>query len=107
MRDPKDTDTHDMHPAKRGRPCLDPDAGPMTEAERARRYRRRRTLSAQKANTNASRKIANEALPRYSDVDLIDAIRLAVADAKDFPRGIGRKRAGVLIAELSRRYPVL
>jgi len=40
MRDEKDKATvGDLLPAKRGRPCLDLDNGPMTDAERARRYR--------------------------------------------------------------------
>lgn len=44
MRDEKDKATlGDLLPAKRGRPCLDLDNGPLTPAERAKRYRRNRT----------------------------------------------------------------
>jgi hypothetical protein len=39
MKDPKEIATPDMLPTKRGRPVLDPGAGPMSIKERQAKYR--------------------------------------------------------------------
>ena len=95
MRDQHDTQTSDLIPAKRGRPVLDSDRGPMTPAERARRYREARKSDVK----SALRKRGDLMLDQYSDAALLDAIRASIA------AGRGGK-TGRLVAELARRYPV-
>jgi len=95
MRDQHDTHTSDLIPAKRGRPVLDVDRGPMTPAERAKRYRDNRRTDVK----SALRKRGDLMLDQYSDAALIDAIRSGIAT------GQGAK-TGRLVAELARRYPV-
>lgn len=113
MRDEKDKATiGDLLPAKRGRPCLDLDNGPMTDAERAKRYRETR-----KANLSLVRHSAGRMhgfVSEQSDHDLLDAIRKDVSLVNTInARGQGkrgtapaRKRIAALVAELSSRYPV-
>lgn len=115
MRDQLDTQTTDLLPAKRGRPCEFPASGPMTPAERARRYRQNRKGDAQSAS-RAARHVCGAMqglLEEYSDVALMEAIRQERAFLERLlakPRGnVGatpsRKRLGALVAELARRYP--
>lgn len=113
MRDEKDNATlGDLLPAKRGRPCLDLDNGPMTDAERARRYREIR-----KANLSQVRHFAGRDcgwISVQTDLDLLDAIRKDVSLVNTISaRGQGkrgtapaRKRIASLVAELASRYPV-
>lgn len=110
MRDEKDPGTLDMIPAKRGRPCVDPERGPMTAAEKQRRYRELR-----KAQGNGCMKMskvsAPGALEDFSDVVLLDAlkadlhfIRLMEGEGGR-PHLPARRRIARMAAELSRRYP--
>lgn len=95
MIDQHDTRTIDLMPAKRGRPVLDVERGPMTPAERARRYREVRKADVK----SALRKRGDLMLDQYSDAALLDAIRAGIA------AGQGAK-TGRLVAELARRYPL-
>lgn len=95
MRDQHDTQTSDLIAPKIGRPVLDPDRGPMTPAERAKRYRQTRKADVK----SALRKRSDLMLDQYSDAALIDAIRAGIAS------GQGAK-TGRLVAELARRYPL-
>lgn len=112
MRDHHDTQTRDLIPAKRGRPCLDVDQGPMTPAERARRYRANRRTDAKSAKKWAGT-VAATLLHEYSDIALLEAIRMERAFLERLlSRKMGnagatpsRKRLGSLVAELGRRYP--
>ena len=110
MRDEKDPGTLDMIPAKRGRPVLDPERGPMTPAEKQRRYRQNRI-----AKGNGCRKMsrvsAPGALEDFADCVLLDAIRsdLNFVHILEVQGGRGaapaRKRIAAMAAELARRYP--
>lgn len=113
MRDEKDKATlGDLLPAKRGRPCLDLHNGPMTDAERARRYRESRKASIAQVRHFAGRERAW--ISEQSDLDLLDAIRQDVSLVNTISaRGQGkrgtapaRKRIASLVAELARRYPM-
>ena len=119
MKDPTDPGTLEMHPAKRGRPVADPDRGPMTPAERARRYRELRKARAGRIAHNT--RYLDPEHPDYldtvvqvTDAVLLDAIRAEAAFLDKLvtgpQRGRGaapaRKRVGALVAELARRYPV-
>ena len=113
MRDPLDRKASDLLPAKRGRPCNNAAVGPMTDAERAREYRRRRASRAKEAGW-AARAGEKGYLRECSDLEVIDAIRAERAFLDNLvngpQRGKGagpsRKRLGALVAELARRYPV-
>lgn len=107
MRDQHDTQTSDLIPAKRGRPCLDAEQGPMTPAERARRYRQNRRSDAKFAAKRVGT-IGEHCLPDYSDAALLEAIRMTIHnEGRGFrPPSINKKLAG-LVAELARRYPVM
>lgn len=106
MRDQHDTQTSDLIPAKRGRPVLDVDRGPMSDAERARRYRQNRRTDAKSATKRAGT-VAAPLLHEYSDAALLEAIRMAMHnEGRGYrPPSIQKKLAG-LVAELARRYPV-
>lgn len=113
MRDEKDKATiGDLLPAKRGRPCLDLVNGPITEAERASRYRKSRKASIAQVRHFAGRERAWTS--EQSDLDLLDAIRQDVSLVNMISaRGQGkrgtvpaRKRIAALLAELASRYPV-
>lgn len=111
MRDQHDTQTRDLIPAKLGRPCLDVDQGPMTPAERARRYRQNRRTDAKSATKRAGT-VAATLLHEYSDIALLEAIRMERALLHTLLSSTGnrgatpsRKRLGSLVAELGRRYP--
>ena len=89
MRDPLDTKTADLVPSKRGRPCVDPERGPLTQAERAAAYRARRKKAARSApvaavnfdiDPNAPKTVRS--IERVSTVALIDALRSAVSDGR-------------------------
>lgn len=119
MRDEKDPGTIDMIPAKRGRPCLDAEAGPLTPAERAKRYRELRRLRADRIAHQAPRHLKVESdeyldtTLALTDTVLLDAIRKEAAFLQGLisgpQKGKGaapsRKRIGALVAELARRYP--
>ena len=113
MRDQHDTQTSDLMPAKRGRPCANLEHGPMTPAERARLYRNRQRNRAAHVR-HATISTFSLAMADCSDMVLIEAIRKERAFLEGLTngpqRGQGaapsRKRLGSLIAELARRYPV-
>ncbi len=113
MRDGKDPGTLDMIPAKRGRPVLNPDFGPMTPAQKQRRYRERVRSRARTATSVASRMKPGglNPLTDYTDVQLLEAIRQQVDLIACMEAGGGRvkdsvkKPIGVLVGELARRYP--
>lgn len=110
MRDEKDSATLDLVPAKRGRPCLDSDRGPLTPAERARRYRmQRRQRAARLAGTVKSQWAAE--VQDAPVLQLFDALGKQVRLVEEL-KGGGRgglrpaqQRVAALVAELSRRYP--
>lgn len=113
MRDEKDSGTLDMIPAKRGRPVLYPDYGPMTPAEKQRGYRERVRSRAKTATSQAARMTSGGLNPLhdYTLVQLLEAIRqqndlLARMEASG-GRGMApaKKRIGALVGELARRYP--
>lgn len=117
MRDEKDPGTLDMIPAKRGRPCLDSEKGPLSAAEKQRRYRELRKARAGAIAHHAPRALNPEA-DHYFDttMDLTDAVLLdAIRGEADFLQRLitqggrgaapSRKRIGALVAELARRYP--
>ncbi len=113
MRDEKDPGTLDMIPAKRGRPVLYPDYGPMTPAEKQRRYRERVRSRARTATSQAARMKPGGLNPLvdYSDVQLLEAIRqqmdlLAAMEASGGrAKDSTKKPIGALVGELARRYP--
>lgn len=111
MRDQLDTQTTDLLPGKLGRPCKDPERGPMTEAERARAYRNRvrsrAGLARAQADRDLRRKVGHEVtfLGDYSDAQLLEAIRITVGEVRDFGNKGSKARAAHLVAELARRYP--
>ncbi|MEN4903349.1 hypothetical protein [Luteimonas sp. TWI1437] len=111
MRDQHDTQTSELIPAKRGRPCKRPEMGPMTPAERAQAYRSRRRSRAGLARDDARRADARRKLVDfdwlrdYTDAQLLEAIRLQVADVREVDTKSGRAAAAKLVAELARRYP--
>lgn len=94
MRDQHDAHTADAFPAKRGRPCLDAEQGPLTPAERAKRYRQMKKADVR----SALRKRGDLMLDQYSDAALLDAIRASIAAGAS-------AKSGRLVAELARRYP--
>ncbi|MCD9096524.1 hypothetical protein [Luteimonas fraxinea] len=111
MRDQLDTKTSDLLPGKLGRPCANPDRGPMTDAERARAYRNRvrsrAGLARAQADRDVRRKVRTELtfLGDYSDAQLLEAIRLTLAEVRDIGNKGSKARAAHLVAELARRYP--
>lgn len=110
MRDDKDPGTLDMHPPKRGRPCLDNEKGPMTAAEKQRRYRQRRASQANLCGRMTRVSVAG-ALAEFTDMALLDAIRsersflAALVEQGRGGTAPSSKRIGALVAELARRYP--
>lgn len=109
MRDQHDTETADAFAPKRGRPCK-LDTGPMTEAQRARRYRSRVRSAAGLARAQADRDLRRGSdscnfLGDYSDAQLLEAIRITLAEVRDFDRKHIKAKAARLVAELARRYP--
>lgn len=111
MRDQLDTQTTDLLPGKRGRPCADLDRGPMSAAERAKRYRDGRKRAGLEA-ARMTRAKAVGVLLEYSDLELLEGIRLERAFLERLLASTGnrgatpsRKRLGALVAELARRYP--
>lgn len=104
MRDQHDTQTADAFAHKRGRPCIDVNSGPLTPAERARRYRRNRKGDAKSA-ARAVKKGMPSLLPDYSDAALLDAIRMAMDDVRLFGSPSYQAVLRSLVAELARRYP--
>jgi len=117
MRDEKDPGTLEMLPAKRGRPCLHFESGPMTPAEKQRRYRELRRARAGSIAHHAPRAL-NPAADHYLDttMGLTDAVLLdAIRKEADFLQRLvaqggrgaapSRKRIGALVGELARRYP--
>jgi len=110
MRDEKDPGTLEMLPAKRGRPVLDPESGPMTAAEKQRRYRQNRAAQGNGCR-RMSRVTAAGALEDFTDAVLLDTIRAELNFIRALERqgGMGmapaKKRVGALAGELSRRYP--
>lgn len=112
MRDQHETQTSELIPAKRGRPCKRPDIGPMSPAERAQAYRSRRRTRAGLARDDARRElrrkvaVAIDWLRDYTDAQLLEAIRLQVADVREVDTKSGRAAAAKLVAELARRYPL-
>lgn len=116
MRDERDSHTADLFPKKRGRPCMDGDHGPMTPAERARRFRHHRQLTLKRISRQAATATseADQSAIDGSDSALLDAIRqelnlLARTRANPGNRSTAslRKRLGVLAGELAKRYPPL
>lgn len=115
MRDQLDTQTSDLIPAKRGRPCKHPELGPRTAAQRAADYRSRTNSRARTARDMVGRSGPNAFwLLECSDVQLLEAIRIERAFLDNLVNGPqkgkgaapSRKRLGGLVAELARRYPV-
>lgn len=110
MRDEKDPGTIEMLPAKRGRPVLDTARGPMTAAEKQRRYRENRRSQANLCG-RMTRVRAAGVLGDFTDVALLDAIRSernflsALVEQGKGGTTPSRNRLGALVAELARRYP--
>lgn len=104
MRDQHDSGTADAFAAKRGRPCLDAERGPLSPAERAKRYRQTRKGDT-KSIVRAVKKGMPSLLPDYSDAVLLDAIRAGIDDVRAFGSPSYKVRLGALVAELARRYP--
>lgn len=119
MRDQKDPGTLEMLPAKRGRPVLDPARGPMTAAEKQRRYRELRSARVGRIAHQAPR-VLDVASDDYldttlalSDGILLDAIkrevafldRLMAGPQKGKGSSPSKKRVAAMVAELARRYP--
>lgn len=110
MRDEKYLGTLEMLPAKRGRPVLNAEFGPMTPAEKQRRYRQNRTAQGNGCR-KMSRVAAAGALEDFTDAVLLDTIRSELNFIRALERQGGRgmgpaeKRVGALAGELSRRYP--
>lgn len=88
MRDDKDPGTLELETRRPGRPSI-LHSGPMSDAERARAYRRRRREEA----------MAGGDLTQISTTVLLDRIRRAIT-FHHAPATVGR-----MVAELSRRYP--
>lgn len=112
MRDQHDTQTSDLIPAKLGRPCLDAEQGPMTPAERAKRYRANRKGDVRSMSRHIGRETEGM-LQEYSDAALMDAIRDHAAFLNSLlsrGRATGatpaKRRVATLVAELARRYPM-
>jgi len=110
VRDEKDPGTLEMLPAKRGRPVLNAEFGPMTAAEKQRRYRQSR-LALGNGCRKMSRVSAPGALEDFTDAVLLDTIRaeLNFIRALEAQGGRGmapaKNRVGALVGELARRYP--
>lgn len=117
MRDQHDTQTSDLMPAKRGRPCKNPEFGPMSTADRARAYRNRKRARAGMAQSDAAGKqnySLTQLATEYSDLVLLEAIRKERAFLESIVTGPqkgkgaapSRRRLGNLVAELAHRYPI-
>lgn len=111
MRDEKDPGTLDMHPAKRGRPCLDSDNGPLTPAQRAKRYRMQRRQRAARLAGSVKSQFASE-VQDASVLQVLDALGKEVRFLEELKSGNrggwrpAQQRVAALVAELARRYPV-
>lgn len=123
MRDQHDSQTADAFPAKRGRPVLNPDAGPLTPAERAKRYRELRRLRVGRIAHHAAEALDPdqarddegidvwlETVLALTDDVLLDAIKQQARHLAAFPlfsRAPKKLQANMraLVAELVRRYP--
>lgn len=103
MRDEKDLVTGDLLPAKRGRPCLDSEKGPMTAAEKQRRYRESKN-SAVYALRNMVSKEPNF-VRQGADQDIVAAIAMDISFRGKPPTSAAKRRIVAFVAELSRRYP--
>lgn len=91
-----------QHP---GRPCKDPAAGPMSDAERGRAYRQRKKLVAAAA-LNAPKSLAPQMIQERTDAELHEALRQALTDVRRQPsRKAPRQRVALIVAEFHRRYP--
>jgi len=105
MRDEKDTATLELIPAKRGRPCLDSEKGPMSAAEKQRRYResKRKEVYFLRAVAGKERGFIAE----QSDQDIVAAISLDLSFKQRAPSAAhhAKRRIAALVAELSSRYP--
>lgn len=79
----------------------------MTDAERAKRYRRNRTDHLAEVKRACRRELGF--LDAFTDADLVDALRndVSLVNTKG-KRGTApaRKRIAALVAELASRYPV-
>lgn len=99
---------NDSSPAKpiTGRPCKDPAAGPMSDAERGRAYRERKKLAAAAA-VAAPKSTAADLIQDRTDAELQEALRQALAEARRHPtRKRPKERAAQIVAEFARRYPL-
>lgn len=99
---------NDSDPAKpiTGRPCKDPAAGPMSDAERGRAYRERKKLAAAAA-VGAPRSAAAQLIQERTDAELHEALRQALTDVRRQPtRKTPKQRVARIVAEFARRYPL-
>lgn len=103
MRDEKDSGTFEMLPAKRGRPCLDAEHGPLSAAEKQRRYRTGKHADVMLLRSAAAREPAF--VRDQSDADILAAIKADLVFARR-ASAPAKKRIAALVAELSRRYPI-
>jgi len=94
-------------PAKfTGRPCKDPEAGPMSVAERGRAYRERKKLAAAKT-LSAPKSLVPRLIQERTDAELQEALRQALTEAKRYPnRKTIQQRLAQIVAEFARRYPL-
>lgn len=98
---------HDNTAAKThtGRPCKDPAAGPMSDAERGRAYRQRKKLAAAAA-LSAPKSLAPQLIQERTDAELHEALRQALTDVRRQPsQKAPRQRVALIVAEFHRRYP--
>lgn len=98
---------YDAGPAKShtGRPCKNPAAGPMSDAERGRAYRQRKKLAAATA-LSAPKSQAPRLTQKRTDAELHEALRQALADVRRQPtRKAPRQRVALIVTEFHRRYP--
>lgn len=98
---------HDNTAAKphAGRPCKDPAAGPVSDAERGRAYRQRKKLAAAAA-LSAPKSLAPQLIQERTDAELHEALRQALVDVRRQPsRKAPRQRVALIVAEFHRRYP--
>lgn len=97
---------HNTSPAKlhTGRPCKDPEAGPMSDAERGRLYRERKKLAAAAA-LSAPKSSAALLIQERTDAELHEALRQALTDVRRQPtRKAPRQRVALIVGEFQRRY---
>lgn len=88
-----------------GRPCKDPAAGPMSNAERGRAYRQRKKLAAAAA-LSAPKSLASQLIQERTDAELHEALRQALTDVRRQPsRKAPRQRVALIVTEFRRRYP--